>query len=215
MRICAWIADSALIHVIKDLLFRIRKWSGFNVFNAKKMDLKIILCGIGGQGVVFLNRLLARAAMDAGFPVMSLESHGMSRRGGSVVLNLRLGSHESPLVTQGGADLLLALDEQEGLRNLSYLKSGGTVLVNSENEFPQTVLIELQRLQIKTQIINATELARNLGKVNAANVILAGAVAALPAVSLSKEDLQNTAAAMSPKSADLNSRAVEIGYNVF
>jgi len=73
----------------------------------------------------------------------------------------------------------------------------------------------LQRLQIKTQIINATELARNLGKVNAANVILAGAVAALPAVSLSKEDLQNTAAAMSPKSADLNSRAVEIGYNVF
>ena len=204
-----------MIHVIKDLLFRIRKWSGFNVFNAKKMDLKIILCGIGGQGVVFLNRLLARAAMDAGFPVMSLESHGMSRRGGSVVLNLRLGSHESPLVTQGGADLLLALDEQEGLRNLSYLKSGGTVLVNSENEFPQTVLIELQRLQIKTQIINATELARNLGKVNAANVILAGAAAALPAVSLSKEDLQNTAAAMSPKSADLNSRAVEIGYNVF
>jgi Pyruvate/2-oxoacid:ferredoxin oxidoreductase gamma subunit len=77
------------------------------------------------------------------------------------------------------------------------------------------VLIELQRLQIKTQIINATELARNLGKVNAANVILAGAAAALPAVSLSKEDLQNTAAAMSPKSADLNSRAVEIGYNVF
>lgn len=204
-----------MIHVIKDLLFRIRKWSGFNVFNAKKMDLKIILCGIGGQGVVFLNRLLARAAMDAGFPVMSLESHGMSRRGGSVVLNLRLGSHESPLVTQGGADLLLALDEQEGLRNLSYLKSGGTVLVNSENEFPQTVLIELQRLQIKTQIINATELARNLGKVNAANVILAGAVAALPAVSLSKEDLQNSAAAMSPKAADLNCRAVELGYNVF
>ena len=162
-----------------------------------------------------MNRLLARAAMDAGFPVMSLESHGMSRRGGSVVLHLRLGSHESPLVTQGGADLLLALDEQEGLRNLSYLKSGATVLVNSTNEFPQAVLIELQRLQIKTQSINATEMARNLGKVNAANVILAGAVAALPAVSLSKEDLQNTAAAMSPKSADLNSRAVEIGYNVF
>jgi len=204
-----------LIHVIKDLLFHIRKWSGYNVFNAKKMDLKIILCGIGGQGVVFLNRLLARAAMDAGFPVMSLESHGMSRRGGSVVLHLRLGSHESPLVTQGGADLLLALDEQEGLRNLSYVKYGGTVLVNSANEFPQTVLIELQRLQIKTESINATEMARNLGKVNAANVILAGAVTALSAVSLSKDDVQNAVAAMSPKAANLNGRAVEIGCNVF
>jgi len=173
------------------------------------------LCGIGGQGVVFLNRLLARATMDTGFPVMSLESHGMSRRGGSVVLHLRLGSHESPLVAQGGADLLLALDEQEGLRNLSYVKSGGTVLVNSAKEFPQTVLIELQRLQIKTQSINATEMARDLGKVNAANVILAGAVAANSAVSLTKEDLQNAAAEMSPKAADLNCRAVEIGYNYF
>ena len=179
------------------------------------MDVKIILCGIGGQGVVFLNRLLARATMDTGFPVMSLESHGMSRRGGSVVLHLRLGSHESPLVAQGGADLLLALDEQEGLRNLSYVKSGGTVLVNSAKEFPQTVLIELQRLQIKTQSINATEMARDLGKVNAANVILAGAVAANSAVSLTKEDLQNAAAEMSPKAADLNCRAVEIGYNYF
>jgi len=128
---------------------------------------------------------------------------------------LRLGSHESPLVTQGGADLLLALDEQEGLRNLSYVKYGGTVLVNSANEFPQTVLIELQRLQIKTESINATEMARNLGKVNVANVILAGAVTALSAVSLSKDDVQNAAAAMSPKAANLNGRAVEIGYNVF
>jgi indolepyruvate ferredoxin oxidoreductase beta subunit len=128
---------------------------------------------------------------------------------------LRLGSHESPLVTQGGADLLLALDEQEGLRNLSYVKYGGTVLVNSANEFPQTVLIELQRLQIKTESINATEMARNLGKVNAANVILAGAVTALSAVSLSKDDVQNAVAAMSPKAANLNGRAVEIGCNVF
>jgi len=98
---------------------------------------------------------------------------------------------------------------------LSYVKYGGTVLVNSANEFPQTVLIELQRLQIKTESINATEMARNLGKVNAANVILAGAVTALSAVSLSKDDVQNAVAAMSPKAANLNGRAVEIGCNVF
>ncbi|MBC8258114.1 MAG: 2-oxoacid:acceptor oxidoreductase family protein [SAR324 cluster bacterium] len=179
------------------------------------MDIKIILCGIGGQGVVFLNRLLARAAMDAGFPVMSLESHGMSRRGGSVVLHLRLGSHESPLVSQGGADLLLALDAQEGLRNLSFVKSGGMVIVNSKDEFPAEVSTELKRLKIKTHSINATELARKMGKATAANVILAGCTVALSNVSLTKEALQESVALMSPKAAKLNNKAIEIGYNTF
>lgn len=91
----------------------------------------ILLCGVGGQGTVLASRLIACAAMDAGEVVHSAETIGMAQRGGSVTSHVRIGSAaRSPLIPFGSADLIIAFEPSEAVRNLHYLKSGGTVIVN-------------------------------------------------------------------------------------
>ncbi|MBW1888117.1 MAG: 2-oxoacid:acceptor oxidoreductase family protein, partial [Deltaproteobacteria bacterium] len=72
--------------------------------------VNIALCGLGGQGILFMTRVLAQAALDKGFNVMGAETHGMAQRGGSVISHLRLGDIESSLVMAGSARFLLSLD---------------------------------------------------------------------------------------------------------
>ena len=80
------------------------------------MELKLILVGLGGQGVVFLTRLLSKTALALGQPVMVSETHGMSQRGGSVISHLKIGGDEAPLIHRGAADALLALEADEAIR---------------------------------------------------------------------------------------------------
>ena len=65
---------------------------------------------------------------------MAAETHGMAQRGGSVVSHLRLGTVKSSLVRAGSADILLALDEDEGYRNLAFLASGAGMYANTNSE---------------------------------------------------------------------------------
>jgi len=45
------------------------------------MRKNIILCGVGGQGIVLTSKLLAAAAMAKDIPVMSAETIGMAQKG--------------------------------------------------------------------------------------------------------------------------------------
>ena len=42
---------------------------------------QVIISGVGGQGVLFVTRLLAEAAINKGLPVFTSETHGMAQRG--------------------------------------------------------------------------------------------------------------------------------------
>jgi len=46
---------------------------------------QVIISGVGGQGVLFVTRLLAEAAINKGLPVFTSETHGMAQRGGTVL----------------------------------------------------------------------------------------------------------------------------------
>ena len=85
-----------------------------------------VLCGLGGQGILFMTKVLSETALRKGYNVMGAETHGMAQRGGSVVSHLRLGDVKGSLVSNGSAHLLLSLDEVEGYRNLPFLSKGGT-----------------------------------------------------------------------------------------
>ena len=52
---------------------------------------QMILCGRGGQGIVFLTRLLGDIATQKSLNVISSETHGMAVRGGSVNSHLKIG----------------------------------------------------------------------------------------------------------------------------
>ncbi len=94
------------------------------------MAFNIYLCGVGGQGIGLLAAVLAQSADRAGLAVRACDTHGLAQRGGVVSSHIRIGEDAlTPLVPEGGADLVLALERLEALRGAAqYLKSGGKVI---------------------------------------------------------------------------------------
>ncbi|MDR3231350.1 MAG: 2-oxoacid:acceptor oxidoreductase family protein, partial [Synergistaceae bacterium] len=92
--------------------------------------MQYIIVGVGGQGILFTSRVLGKIAIDRGLPVIGSEVHGMAQRGGSVISHFSVGDYSGPLVTAGRADVVMAFDQNEGIRNLAFLRDGGTFVVN-------------------------------------------------------------------------------------
>ena len=104
------------------------------------MITNILLTGVGGQGILLAARIIASAARSAGFDVTTNEIHGMAQRGGSVTAQIRFGEEVlSPLILEGTADALGALEPIEALRYSHYLKPEGAAVVASRPIIPVTV----------------------------------------------------------------------------
>jgi len=125
------------------------------------MNQQIVVSGIGGQGVLFLTRVIAQAAVDQGIPVLTSESHGMAQRGGTVLSTLKIGDFAAPLIRTGQADVALFLWEANLPVHLPLLKSDGDILINSG------VTGDGER-------IDASTIARQMGKAVLANLVLLG-----------------------------------------
>jgi indolepyruvate ferredoxin oxidoreductase beta subunit len=125
------------------------------------MKQQIIVSGIGGQGVLFLTRVIAQAAVDQGLPVLTAETHGMAQRGGTVLSTIKVGDYHSPLIRTGQADVGLLLWEDNLAVHRSLLKPDGQLLINAVGEGEGTR-------------IDAGGLAREMGNPVLSNLILLG-----------------------------------------
>jgi indolepyruvate ferredoxin oxidoreductase beta subunit len=173
---------------------------------------RIVLAGVGGQGVIFASRLLAEAALAAGAQVMVSESHGMSQRGGSVAAHLIIGDEPGPLIRRGTADTLIALDRLEGLRHLPVLRPGGAVFINAVEGFPEPVRARLDELGVSVCQLDADGEALRLGSPAIANVVLLGFLAAHTSLGLSLDDLKHAVRGLGPPPAvKINCSALEEG----
>lgn len=150
--------------------------------------LNIVICGVGGQGTLLASRILGHIAMQVGHDVKVSEVHGMSQRGGSVITYVRMGEKVySPMIEQKGADYILAFEELEALRDLPYLKEGGTLIVNTQRILPLPVIIGaaqypdqiLPTLSEKANVValDALPMATAAGNARAVNTVLMGALA--------------------------------------
>ncbi len=178
------------------------------------MNSKILLAGIGGQGVLFAHQVIAECAVAQGLNVTGAETHGMSQRGGAVVSHLKIGDTPAPLIRQGTADFILALEAAEAYRNLPYVRSGGTVIVNTAlADYPSAIVAEqLGKLGVTLRKIDADGIATRLGRVSAANVALIGFATTCAAFPLSREALRETIQRLAPaRYAELNLKAFEEG----
>ena len=185
--------------------------AGTNIANTN-VNLRLIIAGLGGQGVVFLTRLLSQTAVSLDYPVMVSETHGMSQRGGSVISHLKVGGNQAALIGRGTADALLALESDEAVRNLTYLRKGGVVFVNTEDGIRMEVAEHLDRLNIEVLSVPANRLAQELGTPAVTNVILAGFAAAHPILPLPFDALSHTVERIAPRALELNVQALEIGF---
>lgn len=89
----------------------------------------VVIAGLGGMGVIKASDILAACAFRAGHDVKKSEIHGMSQRGGSVTSDIRYGQQVfSPMVPEGEADFLVALDESQVEHNRYVLRPTGTLI---------------------------------------------------------------------------------------
>jgi indolepyruvate ferredoxin oxidoreductase, beta subunit len=93
---------------------------------------QIIVSGTGGQGILFLTRFFAEAAMMMKLQVLTSEIHGMAMRGGTVVSHVKVGPFKSPLVRAGQADAGLILHKQNLDLHRNLIRPGGHVFVNTD-----------------------------------------------------------------------------------
>ncbi len=186
---------------------------------------RIFLTGVGGQGTLTATHLLAFAAMRAGLEVVSGEIHGMAQRGGVVESTVLLGGWKSQRIGPCEADILLGFEPLETLRALSYLKSGGVVLSNSEALPPVSVSMgretypEMATLEATVRgraslvhFLPCRTLGLKAGALQSGNLALLGALCATGRIPLDPEVLRGAVREfLKPKLVDVNLAAVDLG----
>lgn len=187
--------------------------------------VNVLMVGVGGQGTILASKVLAQAAQEAGYDIKVSEIHGMAQRGGSVVTQVRLGEKVySPLITEGGADVLLAFEKLEGLRLLPFLKPGGTMIINDQEippvpvlvgaaEYPADIIEYIRSVAPNTVMVDALDIAVKCGNSKAANVVLLGVMARnLP---IEREVWEKALAERVPaKFLEVNKAAFAAGYEL-
>jgi indolepyruvate ferredoxin oxidoreductase beta subunit len=155
-----------------------------------KDPLNIIITGVGGQGNVLLSQFVGKALVREGYHATIGETYGASQRGGAVMSHLRVSrdSQYGPLIAQGQADIVLGLEPLETMRVLSqYGNSEVVVITNSRPIFPIAVTTgegvypspeqireTLEALSSRCWVVDATEIAIEMGAPILANIIMMG-----------------------------------------
>lgn len=189
------------------------------------MNTKVIISGVGGQGILLASDILTEAAMRAGFDSKKSEVHGMSQRGGDVVSHVIFGEKVySPLISFESADIILSFEIVESLRNIDYLKNDGIMIINSMKilpvpvasgvaEYPKDAIGEVKKHVKRVTVIDAENMAKRIGNVKVMNVILLG-VLAKNIKNIKKEIWIEVLKSKVPqKTIDVNLKAFEEGYN--
>jgi indolepyruvate ferredoxin oxidoreductase beta subunit len=177
--------------------------------------INMVLCGLGGQGILFMTKILSQAALRQGYDVLGAETHGMAQRGGSVVSHLRLGNVQGTLVETGSAQVLLALEENEGYRNLPFLAPRGRLFVNTSSPaFPrEEVRGYLAEKEIMCRGVPATSIAAAMEAALSSNLALLGYFSLFAEGPFSNEELRTTIAAISPdRFRDDNLKVFDAGF---
>ncbi|MGX8696279.1 MAG: indolepyruvate oxidoreductase subunit beta [Prevotella sp.] len=160
------------------------------------MKTDIILCGVGGQGILSIATIIGEAAMNENLYIKQAEVHGMSQRGGDVQSNLRISSDpiHSDLIPRGGADVIISMEPMEALRYLPWLKKEGWIITSSTPfvnipNYPDMEVIKADLSRLPHVIsIDIEQMAKDGGVPRSANVILLGA--AQKALGLEYEKLE-------------------------
>ena len=108
----------------------------------------IYMAGVGGQGLVLTTEIIVEVAFLEGYDVKSNDVIGLSQRGGKVWGSIRFGEKvHSALIPEGEGDLLLAMEELEGLRLSAALKKVQKLYLTRKLFFPIEYLLKRMNTQ--------------------------------------------------------------------
>lgn len=143
----------------------------------------VFITGVGGQGLLTLGRLLGYAAIEAGHDVTVAEVHGLSQRGGTLNVQVRIGDGEAPLIPTGASHLYIALEAIEAVRYARFISRETTVVINDFlwppplAKYPgmNEILSKLKALNDKVYVIDANGVSKKvLGNIISSNIAILG-----------------------------------------
>ena len=171
--------------------------------NLSKDPLNLIITGVGGQGNVLASQLIGKALVRENFYVTIGETYGATQRGGAVMSHLRISkeSQFSPLIPEGQADIVVALEPVEALRVIGqYGNPSVCAVINSRPIFPTAVTVgdaqypppekireAIRDLARKFWFVDATEAAMAFGSPIFTNIIMVGALAGTRLIPVGKK----------------------------
>jgi len=185
------------------------------------MKTDIILCGVGGQGILSIATVIGEAAMNENLYIKQAEVHGMSQRGGDVQSNLRLSSEpiNSDLIAIGSADVIISMEPMEALRYLPFLKKDGWIITSSTPFVNIPNYPDMDKLKADYDrlphvvMIDIEQMAKDNGVPRSANIILLGAAQRALGIEAEKlEDaLRNVFGRKGEKVVEQNIKALALG----
>ena len=102
-------------------------------------NTKILIAGVGGQGIVYLSNIIVEAAMISNIPVNVSEIHGLSQRGGVVTSGIGLGKNCTGFIKTAGVDYLIGLEPLETQRCINLLHKQSCVIFGNYRMMPYSV----------------------------------------------------------------------------
>lgn len=140
-------------------------------------SLRIAIRGIGGQGNLFFGKVLSKVALRTPYNethIVKGDTHGMAQLGGSVISTFACGDVHSPVFSPGSADILVAMEVSEVLRDgfLELLKPDGKIILNNfealppsakPEDYPEVAAIQNALQDYDIIQFNALKVVRGLG----------------------------------------------------
>ncbi len=169
-----------------------------------RLQRQLMILGLGGQGILYVSRVLAEAAMLDGDEVLTAETHGMAQRGGAVEAHLKLGDFRSSLVRPGSAQAVVVLHPTRIEAAQALLEADGICVANAPQATEGACTVD------------AYAEAQAMGYPRGQNLILLGrAVAAAPDLFPSRTSLLTSIERRSPEAARAPNRtAFERGFEL-
>lgn len=192
----------------------------------KDKTFNLIIIGYGGQGVLTIAEIIARAALFEEYQVKQAELHGLSQRGGLLECHLRFGKEVfSPLVRKAGADLVISLDLLDAFSSCYYAYKKRTVILTNSQIFtpypfeekrivPQKIISQIKKFAKKLIIFPASEKIKKLTKETAMiNTLILGYAIAKKLLPIKKKSiLQAMEEKIRPQFLKENKKIFELAF---
>ncbi|MHA1924283.1 MAG: indolepyruvate oxidoreductase subunit beta [Candidatus Thorarchaeota archaeon] len=188
--------------------------------------INVAITGVGGQGVLTLAEILAKAALADSLNVRVGEIHGMAQRGGHVVCTVRIGDGaKGPIIDPGTADLLVGFEPVETLREIQTVAEGGSVIISSHIQYPvavsmgkaeypdhEEIISGIKKFTTRILEIDAMALAQQAGSSMALNMVMLGGILGTGITPIKKKTaLQIVRTMFSKRFEEINVQALELG----
>jgi 2-oxoglutarate ferredoxin oxidoreductase subunit gamma len=136
----------------------------------KPLYANVIMAGFGGQGLMFIGKLLAYSAMKAGRHVTWIPSYGPEMRGGTANCTVVISNEEigSPVITSPQALIVMNNPSLEAFE--SRLQLNGKLFLNTS-----MITRKVSRKNIEVIAVPANDVAAEVGEKRAANMVMLGA----------------------------------------